>query len=101
MRVIAFSPRFWYLLRDKEDLILTVRCEYSFVGYDFTLRLNSDERENYSQAGDTFIDQLAEAINYSCPIARGSVSVYKGRNIDAQYRIEILRAIERRGVQAP
>jgi len=95
MKVIASSPQFWYLLEEKDDLILTVSCEHSFVGYDFTLKLNAEERLKYEQAGDVFICQLAEAINYSSPIARGSASIYKDRNIDAQYSAAIQRSVEK------
>lgn len=94
MRVIDSSPQFWYLLEERDDLILTVNCEHSFVGYDFTLKLNSDERSQYEQDGKVYISQLAEAINYSCPIASGSASPYKDRNIDAQYNSAILRAVQ-------
>ena len=94
MRVIDSSPQFWYLLEERDDLILTVNCEHSFVGYDFTLKLNSDERSQYEQDGKVYISQLAEAINYSCPIARGSASPYKDRNIDSQYNSAILSAVQ-------
>jgi len=94
MRVIASSPHFWYLLEELNDLILTVSCEHSFVGYEFTLKLNSDERSKYEQTGEAYISQLAEAINYSNPIARGSASAYKDRNIDSQYNSAILRAVQ-------
>ena len=94
MRVIDSSPQFWYLLEERDDLILTVNCEHSFVGYDFTLKLNSDERSQYEQDGKVYISQLAEAINYSSPIARSSASPYKNRNIDAQYNPAILRAVQ-------
>ncbi|HFH3729496.1 TPA: hypothetical protein ACGJZV_006437, partial [Pseudomonas aeruginosa] len=95
MKVISASPQFWHLLEEQSDLILTVSCEHSFIGYDFTMKLNPDERSKYAQGGDSYISQLAEAINYSCPIARGSASVYKDRNIDAQYSKAILRTIEK------
>lgn len=94
MKVIDHSPQFWYLLQDASDLILTVSCEHSFVGYDFTMKLNSNEITKYKQLGSAYLSELAEAINYSCPIARGSSSVFKERNIDAQYSDAIGQAVE-------
>lgn len=93
MKVIASVPRFWYLLQDADALILTVSCEYSFVGYDFTMKLDANESSNFLRAGSACISELAEAINYSCPIAIGGASVFKTRNIDAEYSDAIGRAV--------
>ncbi|MEW9900968.1 hypothetical protein ABWL39_20300 [Chitinivorax sp. PXF-14] len=59
------------------------------------MMLNSDEIAHYEQRGGTFLSELAEAINYSCPIARGSASAFKERNVDAQYSDVIGNAVER------
>jgi len=95
MKVIASHPQFWHLLLDGTDYVFTVSCEHSFVGYDFTMRLNVSEADLYRQRGKAFLDELAEKINYSSPIARGSASPYKDRNIDSQVSEKLLAAIER------
>lgn len=94
MKVVDSVPQFWYLLRDAEGLILTVSCEHSFVGYDFTMRLSTEEVEGYHRLGSSYLSNLAEAINFSCPIAKGSASPFKARNVDAQFSNAICRAVE-------
>ncbi|MDO6387048.1 hypothetical protein [Uliginosibacterium sp. 31-12] len=94
MRVIDYEPQFWYLLTENEQLILNVSCEHSFVGYDFTLLLSEEETKKFKEGGKPYINSLAEAINYSAPIARGSSSEYKNRNSQSKYEEFILDAIE-------
>lgn len=94
MKVIDTAPQFWYLLEDEAGLLLTVSCEHSFVGYDFTMRLDAEEVVSYRSEGNAYLNRLAEAINFSCPIARGSASPYKDRNVDAQYSEPIADAVE-------
>ncbi len=95
MKVIATHPQFWYLLRDGQDYVFSVNCEHSFVSYDFTMKLDPPEVNQYQEDGATYLDKLAEKINYSCPIARGSASPYKDRNIDSQVSEDLLDAIKR------
>jgi hypothetical protein len=94
MKVIASVSGFWHLIDEGTTLILTVSCEHSFVGYDFTMKLDSEEVGHYRSEGSAYLSRLAEAINYSCPIARGSASPYKDRNIYSQYWEAINSAVE-------
>ena len=94
MKVVESAPQFWYLLEDAGDLILTVNCEHSFIGYDFTMKLSAVEVASYDREGSAYLSQLSEAINYSCPIARESASPYKTRNIDAHLSGAIQNAVE-------
>jgi hypothetical protein len=94
MRVVDGFPQSWYLLQHDADLLFSVNCEHSFIGYDFTMKLNADEVTHYEQLGRDYLSGLAEAINYSCPIARDSASIYKERNVDDQYSKAIQRAVE-------
>lgn len=94
MKVIENVPQFWYLLKAGEELLFTVSCEHSFVGYDFTMKLNAQEITTYQSQGPSYLSSLAEAINYSAPIARRSASPYKDRNVDSQYSGAIADAVE-------
>jgi len=94
MKITDTVPQFWYLLEDDEGLVLTINCENSFVSYDFTMRLKPEEVAAYRREGKAYLNGLAEAVNYSCPIARGSTSPYKERNIDAQYSAAISEAVQ-------
>ncbi|WP_141248864.1 hypothetical protein [Pseudomonas sp. HAR-UPW-AIA-41] len=94
MHVIDCEPKFWCLLTENEQLILNVSCEHSFVGYDFTLLLSEEETRRFKESGRSYLNELAEAINYSAPIARASTSEYKSRNSQSKYEEAILDAIE-------
>lgn len=93
MKVIEHEPQFWFLLQDGAQLLLDVSCEYSFVGYSFLMVLNEDEVSCYKNEGRGYLSKLAEAINFSCPIARASSSPYKQRNIQSQRGGEVLDAV--------
>jgi hypothetical protein len=93
MKIIEHEPQFWFLLQDGIQLLLDVSCEYSFVGYSFLMVLNEDEVSCYKKEGRDYLSTLAEAINFSCPIARGSSSPYKQRNIQSLRGDEVLDAV--------
>lgn len=95
MKVIDSSPRFWYLLQDEAGILIDVNCEHSFVSYDFAMRLSDEEISTYESDGRTYLDRLAEALNYSCQIARGSASIYKDRNLIPTHGDAIYRACMR------
>lgn len=67
------------MLRDGQQLYLDFDCNHSFVGYSFTMQLNSDEAANYRRRGRAYLDELAQAIQYSAPGVSGSGSIYKDR----------------------
>lgn len=85
MDLLDYKSSSWYLFDENGRLILHVACEYSFVGYDFLMFLNEEEISNYQKIGSDFLDQLSSEINFSCPIAKQSKSIYKGRNLDDIY----------------
>lgn len=93
MEVIDHEPQFWFLLQDSTDLLLGVSCEHSFVGYSFLMKLNQEEVDGYRGRGRDRLTELAREINFSAPIARGSSSPYKSRNIQSLRGEEVLVAV--------
>jgi hypothetical protein len=94
LKVIEHMPAFWFLLAFDNRLLLDVNCEHGAVSYDVLIELNEEESSQYAALGRNYLSTLAEAVNYSAPGARGSDSVYKGRNISTKYRHEMASAIE-------
>jgi hypothetical protein len=94
MNVVQHQPGFWFLLEEGARLLLDVSCEQSAFSFDVLIELNENERVQYELRGKTYLNELAEAINYSAPAARGSNSIYRARNISKQYREEVMSAIK-------
>jgi hypothetical protein len=101
VEVIDHESQFWFLLQDSADLLLDVSCEHSFIGYTFLMKLNQEEVDGYRGGGRDHLTELATKINFSAPIARGSASPYKSRNIQSLRGDEALVAVsawrEKRG----
>lgn len=93
MRVLHNRPHAWFLLEDGNELILDVNCNYSFVGYSFAMLLNQRERNRFREEGTEFIDDLADQINQSAPIAIASTSKFKSRKVEDSFTEQISAAI--------
>ena len=93
MRVIDHEPQWWFLLEESGALFLDANCNHGFVGYDFLLRLNSEERKEYVREGRTFISRLATEIQDSAPILAISTSRFKGRDLSKAYADKVTTAI--------
>jgi hypothetical protein len=93
MKIIDHESQFWFLAQEGIQLFLDVSCEYSFVGYSFLMLLNEDEIRGYKSEGRSYLSKLAEAINFSCPIARESSSRFKERNIQSLRGEDVLNAV--------
>lgn len=85
MTFLDHKENSWYLFEEGARFVLHVECSHSFVGYDFLIFLNDEEVSNYQKTGRDFSEQLANEIDFSCPIAQESTSKYKGRNLDSFY----------------
>ncbi|MGA4081093.1 hypothetical protein ACI2VA_04250 [Ralstonia nicotianae] len=84
MEVLDYGPQAWYLLRDEQELYLDVNCNHSFVGYSFTMQLNREEAAKYQRHGRAYLDQLAQAVQYSAPGVSASQSIYKDRLVEPE-----------------
>lgn len=94
MRIIDSEAQAWFLLEHEGDLFVDGNYNSSFVGYEFLLKLNSDERGRYEKEGRAYIEELTRTIQDSVPIARGSASPYVGRNLANAYSEQVLAAVE-------
>lgn len=95
MRVIDHEPQWWFLLEENGTLFLDANCNHSFVGYDFVIRLNSEEHAGYAHEGHTFINRLANEIQESAPILEVSTSRFKGRDLSKHYVDIVTKAVDR------
>jgi hypothetical protein len=94
MRVIDSEPQSWYLLEHDGDLFVDGNYDYGFVGYEFLLKLNAEERARFEEDGRSFIDYLTTRIRETVPIARGSASPFVGRSLSGAYGDQVLAAVK-------
>jgi hypothetical protein len=94
MRVVDSEPQAWFLLEHEGDLYVDGNYDYSFVGYEFLLKLNRDERACFESEGRAFVDGLTRKIQDSAPNARGSASPYAGRNLANILGEQVLDAVQ-------
>jgi len=94
MRVIDCEPQSWYLLEHEGELFVDGNYDHGFVGYEFLLKLNEDERARFDREGRSFIDHLTRRVQESVPIARGSVSPYVWRSLSSVYGDQVLAAVQ-------
>ena len=94
MKVIDEEKSSWFLFEEDGKLLFDVNCSYSFVGYDFMMFLNEEEIALYKEKGREYLNDLANAIDFSSPISKTSTSKYKERYIYEQYSEQSLDAID-------
>ncbi|HAS8613913.1 TPA: hypothetical protein RQK39_004328 [Vibrio vulnificus] len=95
MRVIDTEDQRWFLFEHEDDLYLDANCNHSFLGYTYMIKLNETELNQYQSEGREYLNQLSHDIHYSAPIANGSHSVFKGRDVTKQFSTLALAAIEK------
>jgi hypothetical protein len=95
MEVIVREPtedtltyKSWHLLRDGDAYFLYVNCEQSAAGFTIMVQLTPDEYAEYHALGWTFLQYLAEKINYWSPR-------YWQRRVSAKLQAEAEDAIKR------
>ena len=93
VEVLEYGPQTWYLLREGQQLYLDVNCNHSFACYSFTMQLNGDEAAKYRRRRRAYLDELAQAIQYSAPGASESRSMYKDRPVVSVVRVQVNDAI--------
>lgn len=84
----CFKPGMWHFLEDSDGCYLYVNCEQSFVSFPIMIRLNAEEYAEYHALGWTFLQYLAEKINYWS-------SRYVARKVNAILQAEAEAAIRR------
>ncbi|CAN7441258.1 hypothetical protein LJR118_002918 [Acidovorax sp. LjRoot118] len=94
MQVIDHEPASWILVQHGSSLLLDVNCSHSFVSYSFLLQLNEAETALYAERGRDCLHELAHAIHHSAPGVAASRSPYKARNVDREFGIQVLAAIQ-------
>ena len=86
----VLSPGIWHYLEDGESSFLYVNCEQSAAGYSLMIRLNDEEKTEYHGLGWTFLQYLAEKMNYW-------PSRYSERRVAASVQLAAEQAIKSAG----
>lgn len=81
MKVIDSENLAWFLFEHEGILYLDANCNMSAFGYSYMIELDEQEREGYQSVGRDYLNKLAYDIHYSCPIAKDTLSIYKGRDV--------------------
>lgn len=81
MKVIDSENWAWFLFDHEGQLYLDANCNMSAFGYTYMIQLNDEERSAYNAGGHEYLNWLAHDIHYSVPIAEGTCSKYKGRDV--------------------
>ncbi|MEO8093336.1 MAG: hypothetical protein ABI632_00255 [Pseudolysinimonas sp.] len=95
MDVVDHAPRAWFLLHDYDELFFDVNCSQGAFGFSFLLRLTAQERAEYELRGRQALDELARAVQDSGPIARGTTSPYRFRDLTHLHGDEVMEAVMR------
>ena len=93
MEVVATSPHAWFLFKEADALFLDVECNHSAFGYSWMIELNEYEFERYASEGSSFLDQLAQSIQFSAPVVKDSKSPYKKRDVSKQHYDATMEAV--------
>ncbi|WP_299115372.1 hypothetical protein [uncultured Winogradskyella sp.] len=87
MKVINHETGFWFLLQEHHNYYLDVNCNYSFVGFNRTIKLNEIELEKFKINGLEYINELAKEVQYH------AMTKYSRRHITGKNSKSIHRAI--------
>lgn len=93
MEVLDHERWSWFLLADDGRLLLDVHVSHGPVSASITIALDDDERSAYRSEGRAYLTRLAAEIQDSAPIARGTTSPYRTRDIGAEVREELTRKV--------
>ncbi len=89
MQVVDHEPHAWFLFKEGNAFLLDVNCNHSAVGYDVMIQLSAEEESKYSQEGHTYLNWLAQAVQYS-----GPGYDYQKRDVSAIYAKESMAAVD-------
>ncbi len=95
MKVIDFEAWAWFLFEHEGRLYLDVHCNMSFFSYTYMIELNDDELAQCKTIGREYLGKLAHDIHYSVPIAKDTLSDYKGRDVSRQLSGLATQAVKR------
>ncbi|MEU6700769.1 hypothetical protein [Pseudonocardia sp. NPDC046786] len=93
MQVVDQEPHHWFLLDDDGRLLLDVHCNHGPVGYSVLLALDGTEIRGLHEQGREYLHRLADAVQDSAPIARGSRSPYRERDLSATHGRRVSDAV--------
>jgi len=93
MEVLDHAERSWYLLADDGRLLLDVHVSHGPVSSSLVISLDDTERNAYRAEGPAYLDRLAAQVQDSAPLAPGSASPYRARDLTAEVGDELTRKV--------
>ncbi len=94
MRILDHEPQFWFLAEESNSVYLDANCSHGAVGYSFMIELSPQELAQYKTEGRPYLSRLAQAIQDSAPIAAGSTSIYRNRDVSPSHGERLSSAIQ-------
>ena len=85
MKVVDTENWAWFLFEHEGDFYLDANCNMSAFGYTYMIQLNEAEISSYKAGGHDYLSKLSHDIHYSVPAAKGSTSIYKGRDVSNKF----------------
>lgn len=93
MKVIDSENWAWFFFEHQGELYLDANCNMSAFSYSYMVQLNDTEHTLYKAGGREYLSKLAHDIHYSVPIAKDSVSPYKGRDVTIEFSESTTEAV--------
>ncbi|MBD7917413.1 hypothetical protein H9657_03850 [Cellulomonas sp. Sa3CUA2] len=93
MEVLDHEPWGWSLLVDDGRLLLDVHVSHGPVSSSLVIALDDTERTAYRTEGRAYLHRLAAQVQDSAPLAAGSASPYRARDLTAEVGPELTRKV--------
>jgi len=93
MEVLDLEPRSWILLASDGRLLLDVDVHHGPVAATLLLVLDDAECAAYAREGRTYLSRLTQEVQDSAPIAAGTTSPYRARDVTAALGAQVTRAV--------
>jgi hypothetical protein len=91
MKVLDYREGLWFLLEQQQEFYLDVNCTLGHDSYSWTIKLDSENLDDYRAKGKKSLDNLANAIDSSRPLY--SESIFHSQQINENILAEINVAI--------
>lgn len=93
MKVLDHERWSWFLLQADGSLLLDVHVSQGPVGGSLLIALTDGEQDAYEHEGRAALTRLAARVQDSAPLAAGSTSPYRSRDLTRALGAEVTAAV--------
>ena len=93
MKVLDHEPSSWFLLESDGSLLLDVHVNQGPVSGSLLVALTDGEQDAYEHQGRAALTRLAARVQDSAPLAAGSTSPYRARDLTRALGAEVTAAV--------